>query len=101
MRSLLLLAVVLGGCQSVTVVDHGRTSITTTGARISLAQGDRLLAGVLVALVVADGLDYYVRGDDGTLTRFDRLPEFEPSRPVNMADCTRPVDPGKGNLSCR
>jgi hypothetical protein len=98
---MLLIALLLAGCQSVTVVEHGRTMFTANGTRVSLTHGDRLLTGVLVARVVADGLDYYVRGDDGTLTRLDGLPEFEPSRPVNIADCTRPVDPGKGNLSCR
>jgi hypothetical protein len=101
MKAMLLVAVLLAGCQSVTVANEGRTTVTATGARISLTQGDRLLTGILVALVVADGLEYYVRGDDGTLTRLERVPQFDPSRRVNATDCTQPVDAERGNLLCR
>ena len=99
----LLLLALCAGCQVLSVHHEpgGRTSVENAAVRVSLTSGDRIVAGILIALVVADGMQYYVRGDDGSMTSVDGMPEFEPARQIAVQDCTRPVDLQLGNLLCR
>lgn len=60
---------------------------------------DPLFTGLVVAIVLIDGLQYYVLRD-GSRTPL-RAPEADPNRPISVQDCTAPIDPGRGNLFCR
>ncbi len=71
------------------------------GASISISSGDRIVTGILVVVMLAEGLRYFVRGDDGTMTPVNYVPEPDPSRKVSEQDCSRPIDPERGNLRCR
>ena len=57
--------------------------------------GAGTLRNGVVAVLLIDGMRYYVYRD-GT-----RLAEPDPSRAVNVQDCTTPVDTTRGNLVCR
>jgi len=50
-------------------------------------------------VMLADGVRYYRLGPDGKTSV--RAPEPDPTRKINIQDCTRPVDPNAGNLLCR
>jgi hypothetical protein len=70
-------------------------------AGVSVASGDRVLTGIVVAVLLAEGVRYYLRGDDGTMTPLHYVPQPDPGRTVSEQDCTAPVDPQLGNLLCR
>lgn len=70
-------------------------------ARVSLVSRDRVLTGIVVAILLAEGVRYYFRGDDGTMTPLDYVPEPDPARTISEQDCTGPVNPERGNLMCR
>jgi len=55
---------------------------------------------IVVGTMVADGVNYYRIGPDGKTPMY-RAPEPDPTRKVNVQDCTKPVDFSAGNLSCR
>lgn len=76
-------------------------SSSSHGARISVASDSRLLAGIIVAVLLAEGVRYYLRGPDGTLTPLERAPEADPSRRISEQDCTQPIARDGGNLRCR
>src|SRR3990172_10694325 len=62
--------------------------------RVSIAGGGRVFTGIVVAVLLAEGVRYYVRGDDGTMTPLhDDAPPPDPGRIINEQDCTAPVDP--------
>ena len=51
---------------------------------------------VVVGVLAADAMNS--TGPDGKMYR---APEPDPSRAINVQDCTQPVDYGAGNLMCR
>jgi hypothetical protein len=55
----------------------------------------------VVAVLVAEGVRYYLRGPDGSLTPLERTPEADPARTVREQDCTRPLALDGANLRCR
>jgi hypothetical protein len=60
------------------------------------------VAGAMVVGVVAAGeTRYYAVGPGGMKTPVGVAPPPDPTRRINVQDCTRPVDPGAGNLVCR
>jgi hypothetical protein len=73
---------------------------TTTGAQVNVATGSRFGNAIIVGIMLADGYHYYRLEPDGKKTPVS-APEPDPSRKINAQDCTRPVDPGAGNLLCR
>jgi len=73
---------------------------TTTGAQVNVSTGSSLGTAIIVGIMFADGYRYYRLEPDGTKTPVS-APEPDPSRRINAQDCTRPVDPGAGNLLCR
>lgn len=61
-----------------------------------------VVGATIVAGIVAAGEDRYYRvGPDGMKTPLGYAPEPDPTRRINVQDCTRPVDAAAGNLVCR
>ena len=107
----LLLALALAGChahRASYVYSGGASEVSnSTGysAGFSVAGDSPLLAGIIVAVLVAEGIRYYIRHPDGTLAplssgRFGD-PEPDPSRRISEQDCSRPIVPDGGNLRCK
>jgi hypothetical protein len=106
MRKLVPIACVsLAGCQIWSAAyrsgEVAGASTTAYGGRVSVRSDNRVITGVVIAVMLAEGVRYYVRGDDGSITTLGYLPEPDPRRRVSEQDCTRPVDPTLGNLRCR
>jgi hypothetical protein len=96
------LCAALGGCQHADWRADSPASVRAgTGVRASMDGGDRVITGIVVALLLAGELRYYARGDDGSLTLLERSAQPDPARAVSEQDCTAPVDPARGNLKCR
>ena len=96
----IVVAVALAGCTvrySVQERASGQGSATTP--QVSVASGSPLGNAIIVGVMVADGMHYYRLGPDGKTSV--RAPEPDPTRKINIQDCTRPVDPSAGNLLCR
>jgi hypothetical protein len=55
---------------------------------------------VVVGVMAADAAHYYTIGPDGKAPMY-RAPAPDPSRSINVQDCTAPVDYNGGNLLCR
>jgi len=71
----------------------------TTTSQVSVARGSPLGNAIIVGVMLADGVHYYRLGPDGKASVL--APEPDPTRKINIQDCTRPVDPNAGNLLCR
>jgi hypothetical protein len=96
-------ALALPGCAArYSMQSNSATGVqtTTTGAQVNVSTGSRFGTAIIVGIMLADGFHYYRLEPDGTKTPVP-APEFDPSRKINAQDCTRPVDPGAGNLLCR
>src|SRR2546427_11831274 len=65
-------------------------------SQVSVASGSPLGNAIIVGVMLADGVRYYRLGPDGKTSV--RAPEPDPTRKINIQDCTRPVDPNAGNL---
>jgi uncharacterized protein YceK len=97
-------ALLLSGCAisySARSGTNGTVATQTSAARVSVSTGSPLGAAILVGIMLADGFHYYLLAPDGTKTPVYSAPEPDPTRKINAQDCTRPVDPGAGNLFCR
>jgi hypothetical protein len=97
MRSILLgcvAAAALSGC----TVRYSAGTHPSGGAiasQVSVSSGTSVGNAIIIGIVLADGMRYFRLDQDG------RALEADPARPINVQDCTRPVDPGAGNLLCR
>ena len=96
----LIVAVALAGC-TVRYSARERASAlgSATASEVSVASGSPLGNAIIVGVMLADGVRYYRLGPDGKTSV--RAPEPDPTRKINIQDCTRPVDPNAGNLLCR
>jgi hypothetical protein len=96
------LALGLSGCyaryRSDSVVVNGGA---VASAHLDVSSTSRLGAAIIVGIVAADGYRYYRVEPNGAKTPIGYAPEPDPSRRINIQDCTRPVDPAAGNLLCR
>ena len=72
----------------------------TVSASASVSSGSPLGAAVIVGVMAADAVRYYRIGPDGK-TPVYAAPEPDPTREINVQDCTTPVDASAGNLLCR
>jgi len=63
------------------------------------AQVNGVPGAVLFAVILADGIRYYLRLPEGTSVPYERVPDGE--RSVNIQDCTQAIDLTAGNLMCR
>jgi len=71
----------------------------TTTSQVSVASGSPLGNAIIVGVMLSDGAHYYRLDPDGKTPV--RAPEPDPTRKINIQDCTRQVDPNAGNLLCR
>ena len=96
----IIVVVALAGC-TVRYSARERTSApgSTTTSQVSVTSGSPLGNAIIVGVMVADGMRYYRLGPDGKTSV--RAPEPDPTRKINIQDCTRPIDPNAGNLLCR
>ena len=95
----------IAGCQSWGGGYRSGTSFasqtTTQSGQVQVSGDNRVLAGIVVAVMLADGVRYYVRGRDGSMTPLENVPPGDPGRRIGEQDCTRPVNLELGNLVCR
>jgi len=54
---------------------------------------------IVVGVMAADTVRYYRIGPDGKTPPYG-VPEPDPTRKINVQDCTKPVNPDAGNLMC-
>ncbi len=94
-------ALALPGCAArYAIQSNSATGVQTTGAQVNVSTSSKFGTAIIVGIMLADGFRYYRLEPDGTKTPVS-APEPDPSRKINAQDCTRPVDPGAGNLLCR
>jgi hypothetical protein len=67
---------------------------------VSASTGSPVGTAIIVGVTAADVVHYYRMGPDGK-TPMSGAPEPDPTRKINVQDCTRPVDFSAGNLLCR
>jgi hypothetical protein len=96
----IIVAVALPGC-TLRYSAHERAfdQGNTMTSQVSVASGSPLGNAIIVGVMLTDGAHYYRLGPDGKTSV--RAPEPDPTRKINIQDCTRPVDPDAGNLLCR
>ena len=95
----IIVAVALAGCSVRYSAEERVSAGSTTTSRVSVSSGSPLGNAIVVGVMLADGMHYYRVGPDGKTSV--RAPEPDPTRKINVQDCTRSVDPGAGNLLCR
>jgi len=78
---------------------RARLSIIVPAAVALAGCGTPVATAVVVGVMAADAARYYTIGPDGKTSI--RAPSPDPSRSINVQDCTTPVDYGTGNLLCR
>ncbi|HMH19510.1 MAG TPA: hypothetical protein VK572_15340 [Burkholderiales bacterium] len=94
----IVFAVALSGC-AVRYSAEGRSPGSGGASQASAASGSPLGNAIIVGVMLADGVRYYRLGPEGKMSV--GAPEPDPTRKINVQDCTRPVDPDAGNLLCR
>jgi len=96
----IVVTVALAGCAvRYSTREHASAQGSTATSQVSVASGSPLGNAIIVGVMLADGVHYYRLGPDGKASV--RAPEPDPTRKINVQDCTRPVDPNAGNLFCR
>ena len=96
----------LPGCASLDVrVGSGRQgNVTSTTTQVQLATDSAVGAAIIVALLFANEIRYFLQSPDGRRTPVSAAvaeqARLAPPR-VQPQDCTRPVDISGGNLICR
>jgi ABC-type Zn uptake system ZnuABC Zn-binding protein ZnuA len=97
--ALLLGAIALPGC-AVRVASNTGTPSASTSASVNVATTSPVATAIVVGIIAADAVHYYTIGPDGKQPMYG-APDPDPTRKINTQDCTKPVDPGAGNLMCR
>jgi len=96
----IIVAVALAGCTVRYSAREGASAPgSTTTSPVSVANGPPLGNAIIVGVMLSDGVHYYRLGPDGKTPVL--APEPDPTRKINIQDCTRQVDPNAGNLLCR
>jgi len=93
----------LSGCAvrySSQVDSSGGVQTTTTGAQVNVSTASPVGAAIIVGVMAADAVNYYRIGPDGKTPVYG-APEADPTRKINVQDCTKPIDWEAGNLLCR
>ena len=76
------------------------TGSSVASASASVSNGTPFGTAVIVGVMAADAVRYYRVGPDGRTPVYG-APEPDPTRAINVQDCTQPVDVSAGNLLCR
>src|SRR5262245_6080561 len=92
----ILTALASTGC-AVRIASNTGSSSTTASGRVTTTSP--LATTVVVGVMAAGAIQYYTLGPDGKQPT--SAPEPDPTRIINVQDCTQPVDPEAGNLMCR
>jgi hypothetical protein len=79
---------------------RGFRSIIALTAIALPACGAPVGTAIVVGVMAVDGARYYGIAQDGK-TPLYRAPAPDPTRSINVQDCTQPVDFSAGNLLCR
>jgi len=96
----IIVAVALPGCTVRYSAQERSSGLgSTTISQVGVSSGSPLGNAIIVGVMLADGVHYYRFGPDGKTAV--RAPELDPTRKINIQDCTRPIDPYAGNLLCR
>lgn len=102
MRSFVLVALLLAGCQSTLHlgtpsgrVDSVPAGTSVSGGSLEVRGGSGSFVGVLV------GLGVFASMVQGEVPLRRASPEPDPARTVREVDCTQPVEATGGNLRCR
>ena len=109
---MLALVIALAGCSTTLTINSGSTApasprggLQVQGQVQSRSLAAVILAGLLIGAALEDGRD---ERPFPSLSAFfsDWMgprppPLLLPGRHISEQDCTRPVDPSKGNLRCR
>lgn len=104
-RSVLLVSLALAGCHASYGYQWGmpagsHSQAMAVDARVTVPS-DSLAGAILIGVLIADGVGYYLRLPDGTRVPYYGIPDPDPQRRINVQDCTRPIDIPAGNLMCR
>ena len=109
-RAVLCVCMALAGChagyayryQGVqgAIAPGGYARSSAVDLKVSLPR-DSVAGAILVGVLLADGMRYYLRLPDGTRMPYYGVPDADPARRINVQDCTQPIDLEAGNLMCR
>ena len=100
MFACIVTSMAMAGCTvRYTAEAHSSGSGSATASQVSVSSGSPLGNAIIVGVMLADGVRYFRLGPTGTTPI--RAPQPDPTRTINVQDCTRPVDPSAGNLLCR
>ena len=94
----------LAGCQAGYSYQWGMPAGSQSQAAVNMrvsGSPNNIAGAILIGVVLADGVRYYLRMPDGTRVPYYGVPDPDPARRINVQDCTRPVDLEAGNLMCR
>jgi len=91
-------ALALPGC-ALRVSSVTGSAGSVAGAQVRVSSGSPLGNAIIVGVMAGDGVQYYRLGPDGKTQA--QAPEMDPTRKINVQDCTRPIDRSAGNLMCR
>ena len=79
---------------------RGFLSITVLSTIALCGCATPVATAIVVGVMAADAVNYHTVGPDGNVPMY-RAPDPDPSRAINVQDCTTPVDYSAGNLLCR
>jgi len=102
----LVLSLLLPGCASIDVRAGSGTqgNVTSTTTQVQLATDSVVGAAIIVAILFADEIRYFLQSPGGRRTPVSAAvaeqARIAPPR-VQVQDCTRPIDASAGNLVCR
>jgi len=104
-RAVLCVCMVLAGCHASYGYQWGmpgasHSQSTAVDLRVTVPS-DSIAGAILIGVVLADGVSYYLSLPDGTRMPYYGIPDPDPARRINIQDCTRPIDIRAGNLICR
>ena len=68
---------------------------------LSLSSDNLVVTGVLVGVLLAEGVRYYLRQVSGGLVPLEQVPESDANRRISEQDCSGVVVLDRGNLKCR
>jgi len=97
LTSILLVSVVVSGCAARIA---SNTSTGSTAASVRVTTNSPVATTTVVGVMAAGAIQYYTMGPDGKQPLYG-APDPDPTRAINVQDCTQPVDPEAGNLMCR
>lgn len=103
-HAVLWVCIVLAGCHASYGYRWGMPAGGSSAAAVDMRVAvptDSVAGAILIGVLLADGVRYYLRLPDGTRVPYYGVPDPDPARRINVQDCTRPIDLEAGNLMCR